>query len=186
MQKQELSVSHYFSQLASSARLNGVFLTFFIRNMTSFFELPCAHSGYIILLPIFILALPTPLWSLYLSYFPYCSLKGYESISVVDRYVPKLLWNMKQFWKRRPPKIAPKMQFVKHLFLGGSIERLNFLGWSSSIAQSQSMCGCFFCMDTYFSVNIAERGNLLYKSKTGRIKNDIIGIFSLLWDIQEL
>ena len=76
------------------------------------------------------------------------------------------------------------MQFVKHLFLGGSfaLERLKFLGWSSSIAQNQSMCGSFFCMDTSFSVIIAELGNFLYKSKIGRIKNDIVGRFSLLGD----
>ena len=37
-------------------------------------------------------------------------------------------------------------------------------------------------MDTSFSVNIAELGNFLYKSKIGRIKNDIIGRFSLLGD----
>ena len=36
-------------------------------------------------------------------------------------------------------------------------------------------------MDTSFSVIFAERGNL-YKSKIGRIKNDIIGRFSLLGD----
>ena len=70
------------------------------------------------------------------------------------------------------------MQFVKHLFLGGSfaLERLKFLGWSSSIVNQCVVV--LFCMDTSVSVIIAEQGNL-YKSKIGRIKNDIVRRFSL-------